>query len=423
MPGIIAVECAEYNIISYELFIIMERMCHHQHFIAYLSWEHMFRVFIKNYNTYHIDNHKHQGKISWCQSAMIAVIKHAIRPNISLKILNYMANVLLNNLIVYATKFKQEQRYNNDSIDSSTATSQSSIIWNECCMAKFLYGLCIAIDCTEDKKSIKDIDEKQGGGLSLIKKLSNICVHVFTKLSANTLQHVVTEAYNLLSRINIMNTEIYDDILKQMRSDQRIKYNHEYYHGKSQIDRFKFTQPIYPMAPVASQRDEHGNASNKYRSKYMINKLGSSLSRWKKLKVQRIIDIMTFDKLQNPFEFPLTIEDIICAFRHADLDEDNIISFSDFQLSVINVGIVFDEQDTYINAMWAVLNECNDSKGITLETFEQKLREYPRELHHWFCRIVSRNHLARQPFKTDPNGDTILKVFSQQNNIAWRQRV
>ncbi len=104
----------------------------------------------------------------------------------------------------------------------------------------------------------------------------------------------------------------------------------------------------------------------------------------------RIIDVSTYAKLQSPFEFKLQKEDIIAAFRYADVNQDNAISFTDFTQSLVKVGVVKDDDDA--REMWLILNPSNSSKGVNLDKFGRELKEYNKILHNWLCRIVSCNH-------------------------------
>eukprot|EP01084_Bolivina_argentea_P135883 239368_1 len=113
----------------------------------------------------------------------------------------------------------------------------------------------------------------------------------------------------------------------------------------------------------------------------------------------RIIDVSTYTKLQSPFEFKLQKEDIIAAFRYADVNQDNAISFTDFTQSLAKVGVVKDDDDA--RETW-----------LNLDKFGRELKEYNKILHNWLCRIVSCDHLARQPFKTDPD----------QRKLTWKER-
>lgn len=69
MTGAMTAEYAaksdEYDLVSYELFVIMERVCEHQQFIAYLGYKHMCTTFIMNLNVYDEDDPKCHGKIAW----------------------------------------------------------------------------------------------------------------------------------------------------------------------------------------------------------------------------------------------------------------------------------------------------------------------------------------------------------------------
>lgn len=58
-----------------------------------------------------------------------------------------------------------------------------------------------------------------------------------------------------------------------------------------------------------------------------------------------------------------------------------------------------------------------------MDKFEKRLQQYPKELHNWLCRIVSCNHLARQPFKTDPDGKSIKKILKDQRKLTWKERI
>lgn len=292
MTGMMTAEYASdnnYDIVSYELFVIMERVCQHQNFIAYLGYKHMCTTFIMNFNMYDISDSNHQGKISWCQGAMIAAIKYANRPSMSLQICAHIADLLL----VKLTGIKESDIFNNESkengnndkkTDKDLASIKVPTTWNECCKSKFLLGLCISIDCTESVKSIKDIKGKDGGK-DLIKKLSNICIGIFTRVENSALDSVIEEGYKLLSRIDIMDASIHDKVLKQMQSDQRKKYNRQF--GKTRIERFtskggKNNTGSPRKGGGGSKVKQYGAESpsvNKpYQQKYRIGQLGASVA-------------------------------------------------------------------------------------------------------------------------------------------------
>eukprot|EP01084_Bolivina_argentea_P162301 282468_1 len=135
----------------------------------------------------------------------------------------------------------------------------------------------------------------------------------------------------------------------------------------------------------------------------------------------RIIDVTEYSKLYNPFEFHVEEEDVLAAFRYADVNQDNAISFTDFTQSLMKVGVIKDDEEA--KEMWCVLNPSKSSRGVNLVKFQQKLTEYPKELHNWLCRIISCNHLARQPFKTDPDPKSIKKILKDQRKLTWKERI
>ena len=175
-----------------------------------------------------------------------------------------------------------------------------------------------------------------------------------------------------------------------------------------------------PTSPHA-----HNGPSGGYTQRSKIGTLGASVARKKVQRgmgqKSRIIDVGTFDKLQSPFEMELEDLDIEAAFRYADVNQDNAISFGDFTQSLEKVGVHKDDEDA--KEMWLVLNPSNSARGVQLEKFKRKLREYPVELHNWFCRIVSCNHLARQPFKKDPDAKTLKKILKEQRKLTWKDRI
>ena len=78
----------QYDIVSYELFIIIKHICQYQNCITYSEYKQIFTTFAMNFKMYDINDSDYKGKIAWCQEAMIAAIKSAERPGKLLAILN-----------------------------------------------------------------------------------------------------------------------------------------------------------------------------------------------------------------------------------------------------------------------------------------------------------------------------------------------
>ena len=119
--------------------------------------------------------------------------------------------------------------------DKDFASMKVPSKWNSCCKRQFLRALCMAIDCTESVRPIKEMKGKEGG-IEIIKKLCIISIGVFTRTENNAFTDVVEEGYKLLSRIDVMNNDEHGKVLKQMMAAQRKRYTRNF--GGSRIDRF-----------------------------------------------------------------------------------------------------------------------------------------------------------------------------------------
>ncbi len=119
MTGMLTAEYAsnndtKYDIITYELFVIIERVCKHQQFIAYLGYKHMCTTFIMNFNMYDVNDSNVQGKIAWCEGAMVGMIKYANRPTMSLNILNHICDLLVSKLGAQTESVAEEKEKSKD---------------------------------------------------------------------------------------------------------------------------------------------------------------------------------------------------------------------------------------------------------------------------------------------------------------------
>lgn len=125
--------------------------------------------------------------------------------------------------------------HHEDKGDKDLASMKVPAKWNSCCKRQFIRALCMAIDCTESVRPIKDMKGKENG-IAIIKKLCAISIGIFTRTENNAFNEIVEEGYRLLSRIDVMNNEEHGKVLKQMMAMQRKRYTRHF--GASKIERF-----------------------------------------------------------------------------------------------------------------------------------------------------------------------------------------
>ena len=379
----------EFDLLSWELYVYMMRMCQHKAFVAYSQYKFMCNTFILNFCAYDVNDSDMQGPLAWAQGAFIAMIKYADRPRGSSQILAHLADELA--VKVGAAKQLQQPEPEPEEAKKNKDGFKMPDVWNECCKMQLIMGICIAIDCTEQHQSIKDMKEQHGklcvfvclctlikcdciqpikAGMGLIKKLSEICAAIFGRTENNSFPLIVEECFKLLSRLDIMDSTFHDKVLKQMKTDQRKKYTRNF--GKTRISRHTVSDANYRQSVVSKQYGAATPGSptktKGYNQRFQMSGLAASITsnRIKKSTAassakNRIIDEKDFSKLQNPFEFKISEWDILAAFRYADVNQDNAISFTDFTQSLVKVGL--SKGDDEAMEMWLVLNPQNNKKG------------------------------------------------------------
>lgn len=97
-----------------------------------------------------------------------------------------------------------------------------------------------------------------------------------------------------------------------------------------------------------------------------------------------VVDVKDFSKLHNPFDFKLSKLDFEMAFRYADVNQDNAISFADFTQSLIKVGINI--SDGAAKKLFKIMSP--KVRPVSMQVFGSVMQAYPIELHSWLCRIM-----------------------------------